>query len=84
MACRDKSNPSLIATECRDGRQGGLFAAGQVDAQAQQLMLDSVTEFVPDKEASACLGPQGDGMITLACLEEAMQAGGARWQGAWQ
>ncbi len=41
-------------------------------------MLDSITEFVPaEKEASACLGPQGDGMITLTCLEEAMQ-------GAWQ
>jgi hypothetical protein len=28
---------------------------------------------VPAKEAAACLGPQGDGSLTLACLAEAMK-----------
>ena len=56
-----------------DGNQGGLFAQGQVDAAAQQLLLDSITAVVPAKEASACLGPQGDGSLTLACLAEAMK-----------
>jgi hypothetical protein len=46
---------------------------GQVDAAAQQLLLDSITAVVPAKEAAACLGPQGDGSLTLACLAEAMK-----------
>jgi hypothetical protein len=56
-----------------NGNQGGLFAQGQVDAQAQQLLLDSITAEVPAKEAAACLGPQGDGSLTLACLAEALK-----------
>ncbi len=67
-----------------DGRQGGLFAPGQVDAQAQQLMLDSITEFMPEKEASACLGPWPGGWHDHPDLPGGGHAGGARWQGAWQ
>jgi hypothetical protein len=46
---------------------------GQVDAQAQQLMLDSISCFVPSEEAATCLGPRGDGTLTLACLTEALK-----------
>ncbi len=54
-------------------RAGCLRKPGQVDAAAQQLLLDSITAVVPAKEAAACLGPQGDGSLTLACLAEAMK-----------
>jgi hypothetical protein len=56
-----------------DGRSGGMFAPGQVDAHAQQLMLDSISRFVPAEEAKTCLGPRGDGTLTLPCLVEALE-----------
>ena len=56
-----------------DGRSGGLFAPGQVDPRAQQLMLGSISSFVPTEEAKTCLGPRGDGTLTLPCLAEALK-----------
>jgi hypothetical protein len=67
-----------------DGNQGGLFAQGQVDAEAQQLLLDSITAVVPAKEAAACLGPQARGWLPHSCLPGGSHARGARGQGAWQ
>jgi len=67
-----------------DGNQGGLFAQGQVDAEAQQLLLDSITAVVPAKEAAACLGPQARGWLPHSCLPGGSHERGARGQGAWQ
>jgi hypothetical protein len=36
-------------------------------------MLDSISSFVPAEEAATCLGPRGDGTLTLACLTEALK-----------
>lgn len=55
-----------------DGRRGGLFAKGRVDAAAQADMLDALDMFVPEQEARDCLGPGGDGLLTIACLEQAL------------
>ena len=52
---------------------GACLPLARSDAQAQQLMLDSVSSFVPAEEAATCLGPRGDGTLTLACLTEALK-----------
>jgi hypothetical protein len=55
-----------------DGRQpGGLFAPGQVDRAAQQLLLGAVDAVVGQEQAQACAGPEGDGLITKVCLSHA-------------
>jgi hypothetical protein len=44
--------PTRALSAFFDGNQGGLFAQGQVDAAAQQLLLvqDCITAVVPAKE----------------------------------
>ncbi len=58
-----------------DGRQpDGLFAPGQVDRGAQQLLLDAVDTVVGQEQAHACAGPEGDGLITKGCLSQALRS----------
>jgi hypothetical protein len=55
-----------------DGRAGGLYAPGPVDASAQDLLLDALATSVPSKEARVCLGPEGSGLLTKACVLKAL------------
>jgi hypothetical protein len=58
-----------------DGSQpGGLFAPGQVDPDAQELLLGALDAKVPQEQAQACAGPDGDGLITHACLTAALRS----------
>ena len=52
---------------------GGLFAPGQVDPAAQELLLGALDAFVQPEQATACAGPNGDGHITHACLSTALR-----------
>jgi hypothetical protein len=58
-----------------DGKQpDGLFAPGVVDPAAQHLLLSALDRVVGQEQAVACAGPDGDGLITKACLTEALRA----------
>jgi hypothetical protein len=61
-----------------DGAQGGLFAPGQVCVADQDLLLAAVDRVVPPEEVVRCRGPDGDGLVTVECLTEALKgtAGG--------
>jgi len=55
-----------------DGRNGGLFAPAVLDVAAQDLLLGALGSRVPDREAAACLGPAGDGSLTVECCRMAL------------
>lgn len=66
---------------------GGLHAVGGgpeclIDWEERELVprarwmprpRDSVCNFVSEAEANTCLGPLGDGQLTLPCLQEALK-----------
>ncbi len=55
-------------------RPGGLFAPGQVDTGAQELLLGALDAFVQPEQAQVCGRPEGDGLLTTACLADALRS----------
>jgi len=52
----------------------GLYRPGVTDSSAQDSLLSTLQRRLDTHQAQACSGPQGDGAVTVACLEAALRA----------